>query len=97
MLITLSRRTAICQSFAEVCLNGMAPLGAVSHRFRSSVATFLYLSNPVPQVPFSPIIPRIKCIQVVFLFAFSLLSSCEIPCHNFLSNRAFPIIGLLLL
>ena len=33
MLITLSRRTAICQSVAEVYLNGVAPLGAVSHRF----------------------------------------------------------------
>ena len=33
MLITLSRRTAICQSVAEVLLTGVAPLGAVSHRF----------------------------------------------------------------
>ena len=33
MLITLSRRAAICQSFAEVQLTGVAPLGAVSHRF----------------------------------------------------------------
>ena len=33
MLITLSRRTAICQSVAEVQLTGVAPLGAVSHRF----------------------------------------------------------------
>ena len=33
MLITLSRRTAICQSVAEVQLTGLAPLGAVSHRF----------------------------------------------------------------
>ena len=33
MLITLSRRTAICQSVAEVQLAGVAPLGAVSHRF----------------------------------------------------------------
>ena len=33
MLITLSRRTAICQSVAEVYLTGVAPLGAVSHRF----------------------------------------------------------------
>ena len=30
MLITLSRRTAICQSVAEVQLTGVAPLGAVS-------------------------------------------------------------------
>ena len=30
MLITLSRRTAICQSVAEVLLTGVAPLGAVS-------------------------------------------------------------------
>ena len=33
MLITLSRRTAIFQSVAEVYLTGVAPLGAVSHRF----------------------------------------------------------------
>ena len=33
MLITLSRRTAICQSVAGVYLTGLAPLGAVSHRF----------------------------------------------------------------
>jgi hypothetical protein len=33
MLITLSLRTVICQSVAEVYLTGMAPLGAVSHRF----------------------------------------------------------------
>ena len=29
----LSRFTAICQSVAEVQLTGVAPLGAVSHRF----------------------------------------------------------------
>ena len=34
MLITLSRRTAICQSVAEVQLTGVAPLGSVSHRSR---------------------------------------------------------------
>ena len=33
MLITLSRRTAICQSVAEVKLTGVAPLGAVSYIF----------------------------------------------------------------
>ena len=32
MLITLSRRTAICQSVAEVWLTGVAPLGTVSRR-----------------------------------------------------------------
>ena len=30
MLITLSRRAAICQSVAEIQLTGVAPLGAVS-------------------------------------------------------------------
>ena len=30
MLITLSRRTAICQSVAEVYLTGVTPLGPVS-------------------------------------------------------------------
>ena len=29
--MTLSRRTAICQSVAEVQLTGVDPLGAVSH------------------------------------------------------------------
>ena len=33
MLITLSRRAAICQSVAEVQLTGVTPLGAVSHSF----------------------------------------------------------------
>ena len=33
MLITLSCRTVICQSVAEVKLTGVAPNGAVSHRF----------------------------------------------------------------
>jgi hypothetical protein len=33
MLIILSRRTAICQSVAEVYLTSVAPLGALSHRF----------------------------------------------------------------
>ena len=33
MLITLSRRTAICESVAEFWLTGVAPLGALSHRF----------------------------------------------------------------
>ena len=33
MLITLSRRTAICQSVAEVWLTGVVPLGAVIQRF----------------------------------------------------------------
>ena len=34
MLITLSRHTVICQSVAEVQLTGVAPMGAVSHRFK---------------------------------------------------------------
>ena len=33
MLITLIRRTAICQSVAEAWLTGVASLRAVSHRF----------------------------------------------------------------
>ena len=33
MPITLSRHTAICLLVAEVLLTGVAPLGAVSHRF----------------------------------------------------------------
>ena len=44
MLITLSRRAAICQSVAEVQLTGLAPLGAVSHRLR------LYYSKPQDQL-----------------------------------------------
>ena len=32
MLITLSRRSAICQSISEVKLTGVAPMGTVSHR-----------------------------------------------------------------
>ena len=41
MLITLSRRTAICQSFAEVRLTGVAALGAVSHSFNSYIRSVL--------------------------------------------------------
>ena len=33
MIITLPRRTSICQSVAEVLLTGVAPLEAVNHRF----------------------------------------------------------------
>ena len=33
MLIILSRRTTISQSVAEIYFTGVAPLGAVSHRF----------------------------------------------------------------
>ena len=33
MLITLSYRTPICQSVAEVQLTGVDPFGAVSHKF----------------------------------------------------------------
>jgi len=33
MPITLSRRTVVCQSVAEVYLIGVSPLGAVSHLF----------------------------------------------------------------
>ena len=43
MLITLSRRTAICQSVAEVQLTGVAPFGAVSHRFNFN-KTYLHVS-----------------------------------------------------
>ena len=47
MLITLSRRTAICQSVAEVQLTGVAPLGAVSHRYTSYQADgFFFLYRP---------------------------------------------------
>ena len=44
MLITLSRRTAICQSVAEVKLTGVAPLGALSHRFNYLVQYILYMT-----------------------------------------------------
>ena len=43
MLITLSRRAAICQSVAQVYLTGVAPLGAVSHRF--NFLKFFYCAN----------------------------------------------------
>ena len=33
MLITLPRRTVICQSVVGVWLSGIAPLGALSHIF----------------------------------------------------------------
>ena len=43
MLITLSRRTAICQSVAEVWLTGMALLRAVNHRLNFNF--FKYNNN----------------------------------------------------
>ena len=33
MLITLSRRAAICLSVVEILLIDLAPLGAVNHKF----------------------------------------------------------------
>ena len=41
MLITLSRRTAICQSVAEVLLTSLFPLGAISHIF-INLCLFIY-------------------------------------------------------
>ena len=43
MLITLSRRTAICQSVAEVYLTGMASWGALSHRFNFFKFNFIII------------------------------------------------------
>ena len=40
MLITLSRRTTICQSVAEVQLTGVAPLGTVKPQI-----CFIYCAN----------------------------------------------------
>ena len=45
MVITLSRRTSICQSVAEVYLTGVTPLGAVSHRFN----LLLFYFNLIPR------------------------------------------------
>ena len=54
MLITLSRRTAICQSVAEVQLTGVAPLGVISHRL-FLLRTFLQCSTyPSSQINFAP-------------------------------------------
>ena len=50
MLITLSRRTAICQSVAEVQLTSVVTLGAVSHRFIYFYV--VYCSIYVIQVPY---------------------------------------------
>ena len=41
MLITLSRRTAICESVAEVYLTGVAPLEAVSNRFNFNLIVLM--------------------------------------------------------
>ena len=50
MLITLSRRTAICQSVAEVYLTGVAPLGAVSHRFNFNLITGEAFTEPLGSI-----------------------------------------------
>ena len=40
MLIALSLRTTICQSVAEVYLTGVAPLGALNHKFNFLTSGF---------------------------------------------------------
>ena len=45
MLITLSRRTVICQSVAEVKLTGVAPAGAASQIFTFFINIEFY--NPI--------------------------------------------------
>ena len=45
MLITLSRRAAICQSVAEVYLTGVTPMGAVSHRFNFNFDIIYYIQQ----------------------------------------------------
>ena len=45
MLITLSRRTDICQSVADDYLNRVAPLGAVSHKLLSLLLLLLLLHS----------------------------------------------------
>ena len=48
MLIILSRHTVIFQSVAEVLLTGVAPLGAVSHRFFFYLLLLLLLVASLP-------------------------------------------------
>ena len=48
MLITLSRRVAICQSVAEVQLTGVAPLGAVSCSPIPVATQDVSMPSPVP-------------------------------------------------
>ena len=42
MLITLSRRAAICQSVAEVQLTGVDPFEAASHKFNYFYILFFF-------------------------------------------------------
>ena len=56
MLITLSRRTTICQSVAEVWLTAVAPLGAVSHRFN-----FFHLCTACICICFDGVVITAQC------------------------------------
>ena len=84
MLITLSRRAAICHSFAEVQLTGVAPLGAVSHRFNFY---FFFIINIHFILFFS------KLEHLTYLFKMSIfidISSdqifVEFPCFNYICD-----------
>ena len=72
MLITLSRRTAICQSVAEVYLTGVAPLGAVSLRFN-----FFKIGNV-----WNEISVKMKLRKTELYSPYSLLGSFDVACSH---------------
>ena len=82
MLITLSRRAAICQSVAEVQLTGVALLGAISHR----LLTILFISRSLD-------LRKITCISSLrscdkrLLMPFSIFSYLlQLPISSFVSQ-----------
>ena len=88
MLITLSHRTAICQSVAEVY--GVAPLGAVSHIFNFLILFLLFGSIQLRNVyPFPKSKMSIFChIFSMFLF---LMKSATWFFHDFCGLRLLPL------
>ena len=70
MLITLSRRNAICQSVAKVQLTGVAPLGAVSHRFNFFKIKFNYYSLQMLGVGYSFPIHFLHSTLVLFIILY---------------------------
>ena len=73
MLITLSHCAAICQSVAEVQFTGVAPLGAVSHRFN-----FNFFELYVPNFLLLCIMSKDELVRICnFIFVFTYF------CRNF--------------
>ena len=93
MLITLSRRAAICQAVAEVQLTGLSPLGVVSHRFNFNlthlltyISLFIYFYFPFLLTLYVPILIACLC---VYLLIMSIKSIESMECMYEKVSRQF--------